>query len=224
MKKKILIVDDEPDILEFLSYNLKKEGYEIETSKNGKQALKKVSTFHPNLIVIDIMMPEMDGIETCSQIRSNTKYDNIYILFLTARSEDYTHIASLESGADDFISKPIKPRLLISKINSIFRRLTNIENKSILKYKNIIMDTEKYKVLVDNKDVALAKKEFELIKLFLQKPGKVFTRKDILESIWGADVYVGDRTIDVHVNRVREKIGQQKIVTIKGVGYKLIDS
>ena len=221
--KKILIVDDEPDILEFLSYNLQKEGFKIYTASDGKIGLEKTNKYKPDLIIADVMMPNMDGIEMCEKIRSNKDFDNVLILFLTARSEDYTHIAVLESGADDFISKPIKPKLLVIKVKSILRRFEIDNKKTFYCHKEVELDIAKHCVKINGKDVPFARKEFDLLKLLISTPGKVFKRRDILEQVWGTDIYVGDRTIDVHINRLRDKIYQDYIKTIKGIGYKLTD-
>ena len=224
MKNKILLIDDENDILEFLSYNLKKEGYIISTASNGKEGLKIVNKFRPDLIIVDIMMPILDGIEFCSLLRADSKNENIIIVFLTARNEDYTQIVALDSGADDFIAKPIKPRLLLSKIKSLFNRsIKNRKENNILTHKNLKLNEDNHQVLIDDIEYFFPKKEFEILKKFLENPSKVLTRESILNEIWGTDLYVGDRTIDVHIKRIRSKIGQQKIRTIKGVGYKLSD-
>ena len=224
MKNKILLIDDENDILEFLSYNLKKEGYIISTASNGKEGLKIVNKFRPDLIIVDIMMPILDGIEFCSLLRADSKNENIIIVFLTARNEDYTQIVALDSGADDFIAKPIKPRLLLSKIKSLFNRsIKNRKENNILTHKNLKLNEDNHQVLIDDIECFFPKKEFEILKKFLENPSKVLTRESILNEIWGTDLYVGDRTIDVHIKRIRSKIGQQRIRTIKGVGYKLSD-
>jgi len=224
MNNKILLIDDEDDILEFLSYNLKKEGFVIETASNGKDGLKIMKKFTPDLIIVDVMMPEIDGIEFCSILRSDKQYEEIIIVFLTARNEDYTQIVALDSGADDFIAKPIKPRLLISKVKSLINRSKKSRiNKNILSYSNIILNIDNHQVLIDNDECFFPKKEFEILKKFLKNPSKVFSRDEILNDIWGTDMYVGDRTIDVHIKRIRSKIGQEKIRTIKGIGYKLSD-
>lgn len=224
MKNKILLIDDENDILEFLSYNLKKEGYIISTASNGKEGLKIVNKFRPDLIIVDIMMPILDGIEFCSLLRADSKNENIIIVFLTARNEDYTQIVALDSGADDFIAKPIKPRLLLSKIKSLFNRsIKNRKENNILTHKNLKLNEDNHQVLIDDIEYFFPKKEFEILKKFLENPSKVLTRESILNEIWGTDIYVGDRTIDVHIKRIRSKIGQQRIRTIKGVGYKLSD-
>jgi len=222
MKNKILLIDDEKDILEFLSYNLNKAGYKTDQADNGDEGLKKLKTFKPDLIIVDVMMPILDGIEFCSIVRSNPQHENIIIVFLTARSEDYTQIVALESGADDFISKPIKPKLLITKINSLIKRIENKKaENSILKFKNIELNIEKFQVLVDGEEKLFPKKEFEILEMLMKNISKVLTREQLLNTIWGTDLYVGDRTIDVHIKRIRNKVGSNIIKTIKGVGYKL---
>ena len=222
MKNKILLIDDEKDILEFLSYNLIKAGYKIDQAENGDEGLKKLKTFKPDLIIVDVMMPVLDGIEFCSIVRSNPQHENIMIVFLTARSEDYTQIVALETGADDFISKPIKPKLLITKINSLIKRLENKKTEnSILKFKNIELNIEKFQVLVDGEEKLFPKKEFEILEMLMKNISKVLIREKLLNTIWGTDLYVGDRTIDVHIKRIRNKVGSSIIKTIKGVGYKL---
>ena len=222
MKNKILLIDDEKDILEFLSYNLIKAGYKIDQAENGDEGLKKLKTFKPDLIIVDVMMPVLDGIEFCSIVRSNPQHENIMIVFLTARSEDYTQIVALETGADDFISKPIKPKFLITKINSLIKRLENKKTEnSILKFKNIELNIEKFQVLVDGEEKLFPKKEFEILEMLMKNISKVLTREKLLNTIWGTDLYVGDRTIDVHIKRIRNKVGSSIIKTIKGVGYKL---
>ena len=222
MKNKILLIDDEKDILEFLSYNLIKAGYKIDQAENGDEGLKKLKTFKPDLIIVDVMMPVLDGIEFCSIVRSNPQHENIIIVFLTARSEDYTQIIALESGADDFISKPIKPKLLITKINSLIKRLENKKTEnSILKFKNIELNIEKFQVLIDGEEKLFPKKEFEILEMLMKNISKVLTREQLLNTIWGTDLFVGDRTIDVHIKRIRNKVGSSIIKTIKGVGYKL---
>ncbi len=226
-KYKILLVDDEPDILEFLSYNLEKEGFEVHTAQNGKEAIVLARKIKPHLIILDVMMPEMDGVETCDAIRNDISLKNVIIAFLTARSEDYSQIAGFEAGADDYIAKPVKPKVLISRIKALLKRYksdelsenkTNIIGKSGLK-----IDRERYIVIKDDKELNLPKKEFELLALLLSKPDKVFTRDEIYSSVWGDSIIVGDRTIDVHIRKLREKIGDKHIRTIKGVGYKYID-
>ena len=224
MKKKeikILIVDDEPDIIEILRFNLENEGYKVLSAENGKEALKLADHHIPNLIILDLMMPIMDGIEACERLRMDKKYNNTLIMFLSARGEDYSQVAAFESGADDYVTKPIKPRILNSKVKALLRRFKN-DFDQILSYKNIVIDSEKYIVEVDGKTINLPRKEFELLFLLASKPGKVFKREKIMESVWGSDVVVGDRTIDVHVRKLREKIGVDLLKTIKGVGYQFI--
>tara|TARA_B100000965_G_scaffold101046_1_gene82921 strand:- start:527 stop:1201 length:675 start_codon:yes stop_codon:yes gene_type:complete len=218
-KSRILLVDDEKDILEFLSYNLRKEGFEIETANNGKTALSKLSKFIPDLIILDVMMPEMDGIEVCEKIREEEKFDDILIIFLTARSEDYSELAGFSAGADDYITKPIKPKLLVSRVNAILKRKRKKSNFSNIKIGEIQIDKINHKLLYLDKEVHLAKKEFNLLYYLMTVPGKVFTREEIISNIW-KDLVVGDRTIDVHIRKIREKIGSKHIKTIKGIGYK----
>jgi two-component system, OmpR family, alkaline phosphatase synthesis response regulator PhoP len=218
---KILLVDDELDILEFLSYNLKKEGYEVHTATNGMEAIEVAKKVIPNLVILDVMMPDMDGIETCRQIRALPGLKDMMVAFLTARNEDYSQIAGFEVGADDYINKPIKPRVLSSRIKALLRRGSNTEvteeNEDL---GGIKIDRERFVILKDGKEISLPKKEFELIELLASKPGKVFTRDIILDKVWGGDVVVGDRTIDVHVRKLREKLGDNYIKTVKGIGYK----
>ena len=212
--KKILIVDDEKDILEFLSYNLKKEGFSIYTASDGLEGLEKTKKIKPDLIIVDLMMPKMNGIEMCENIRNDKKLSNVIILFLTARSEDYTQIAALDSGADDFIKKPIKPKLLISKVKSIMRRFSLNKNLKNYIHKDVELDIEKYSVKIKGDNINLARKEFDLLKLLINQPGKVYTREEILNDVWGNDIHVVDRTIDVHINRLRDKLGQKFIETV----------
>lgn len=221
--KKILIVDDEKDILEFLSYNLKKEGYSIYTASDGLEGLEKTKKIKPDLIIVDLMMPKMNGIEMCENIRNDKKLSNVIILFLTARSEDYTQIAALDSGADDFLKKPIKPKLLISKVKSIMRRFSLNKNLKNYIHKDVELDIEKYSVKIKGDNIKLARKEFDLLKLLINQPGKVYTREEILNDVWGNDIHVVDRTIDVHINRLRDKLGQKFIETVKGIGYKICE-
>jgi two-component system, OmpR family, alkaline phosphatase synthesis response regulator PhoP len=222
---KLLLVDDEDDILTLLQYNLNKEGFITETAVNGIEAIEKAHTFLPDLIVLDVMMPEMDGIEACSELRKQAKFDNTMICFLTARGEDYSQIAGYDSGADDYITKPVKPRVLVSKIRAMLRRnqpTIEITQKEVITQGNIAIDREKYLVTVEGKEVNLPKKEFELLSLLVSGQGTVFTRDTILDQVWGSDIVVGDRTIDVHIRKLREKIGENYIKTIKGVGYKFV--
>lgn len=218
---KILLVDDEPDIVEFLGYNLKKEGYEILTANNGKDAIEIAKKEIPHLIVLDVMMPDMDGIETCREIREQKGLQDVLIAFLTARSEDYTQIAGFEVGADDYITKPIKPRVFISRVKALLRRLQSTnDNESNIAFGDVRIDKEKHSVFKGETEIALPKKEFKLFALLSSKPGKVFTREFILDQVWGDEVVVGDRTIDVHIRKLREKIGDEYFKTVKGVGYK----
>ncbi len=223
---KILLVDDESDILEFVSYNLRKEGFIVHTANNGVEAINKALEIKPELILLDVMMPEMDGIETCEKIRENPLIDNTTIAFLTARGEDYSQIAGLNAGGDDYIAKPIKPKLLVSRINALLRRgsrLTNNgteQNPHVSTYGELVIDKERYLVIKSGEELQLPKKEFNLLSLLASKPSKVFTRDEIFDKIWGADIFVGDRTIDVYIRKLREKIGENHIKTMKGVGYK----
>lgn len=230
MKKtdiKILLVDDEPDILEILDFNLSQAGYQIFTASNGKEAVKQAQKIVPHLIIMDVMMPELDGIEACEQIREISELKNVIITFLSARSEDYSQVAGFESGADDYITKPIKTKLLLSKVKSLLRRLTeneSSENKiatSQIEINGMIINREEYKIQKGNQSITLPRKEFELFYLLATKPGKVFTRAEILDKVWGNEVIVGGRTIDVHIRKLREKIDEDMFVTIKGVGYKI---
>ncbi len=218
---KILLVDDEPDIVEFLSYNLKKEGYSVCVANNGKDAIQVAKKEHPHLIILDVMMPDMDGIETCREIREIKELKDVLIAFLTARSEDYTQIAGFEVGADDYITKPIKPRVFISRVKALLRRLQTGESAdSNLVFGDIKIDKDKHVIFKGEEEINLPKKEFKLFALLSSKPGKVFTREYILEQVWGDEVVVGDRTIDVHIRKLREKIGEDHFKTVKGVGYK----
>tara|TARA_B100000609_G_C17160433_1_gene405866 strand:- start:149 stop:811 length:663 start_codon:yes stop_codon:yes gene_type:complete len=216
---KILIVDDEKDILEFLSYNLQKEGYEIFRANNGNSALKVAKKEIPELIILDVMMPEMDGIETCEKIREIESLDSTLILFLTARSEEYSELAGFSAGADDYVTKPIKPKLLISRVNALLRRKGKNKDQKLIKIEHIEIDKDKHLLLYKGDSVELARKEFNLLYYLMTVPGKVFTREEIISNVW-KDTFVGDRTIDVHVRKIREKLGDQYIKTIKGVGYK----
>jgi len=218
-KSKILLVDDENDILEFLAYNLKKEGYKTKMADNGREAIDKALEFQPDLILLDVMMPEMDGIEVCREIREIPELKSVLIAFLTARGEDYSQIAGFEAGGDDYISKPVKPRVLTKRIEALLRRKGEVAD-SVTEVGGITIDKERYLAIINGNEVYLPKKEFELLNLLISKPGKVFTREKILSDIWGVSVVVGDRTIDVHIRKLREKIGSQKIATVKGVGYK----
>ncbi|MBU1368478.1 MAG: response regulator transcription factor [Bacteroidetes bacterium] len=218
---KILLVDDEVDVLEFLSYNIKKEGFKVSTASNGADAVKMAIEELPHLIVLDVMMPEMDGIATCEEIKQIPALKNSLIIFLTARGEDYSQIAGFDAGADDYVTKPIKPKLLISRIKALLRRVQEDTSASnTLSIKDFVIDSERFLVINKGVEIVLPKKEFELLRLFASKPNKVFTRDEIFSKIWGDDVIVGDRTIDVHVRKIREKIGIENIRTVKGVGYK----
>jgi two-component system, OmpR family, alkaline phosphatase synthesis response regulator PhoP len=219
-KIKILIADDEPDILEFLQYNLEREGYEIILAENGREAITKAKAHNPQMILLDIMMPELDGIETCRELRNLPDFKNTLIAFLTARNEDYSQIAGFDVGADDYITKPIKPRVLISRIKALMRRFGSEVQEENVSLGSIEIDREKYLVYKDGEKLSLPKKEFELLSLLASKPGKVFSRKEIMSKIWGNDIIVGDRTIDVHIRKLREKIGEDQFKTIKGIGYK----
>ena len=220
MSEKILIVDDEPDIVELLDYHLTKEGYKTKTAHNGKKALEVAKDFLPDLILLDLMMPEMDGIEACVEIRETPQLKGTLVALLTARAEDYSQIAGLDSGADDYITKPVKPRVLISRIKALLRRKYDQKSESV-DNADLYIDTEKYVVYHKGTEVVLPKKEFELLALLFTKPGNVFTREVILNKVWGGDIIVGDRTIDVHIRKLREKLGDSYIKTVKGVGYKL---
>jgi two-component system alkaline phosphatase synthesis response regulator PhoP len=220
---KILLVDDEPDILEFVGYNLKKEGYQVFSASNGIEAIQIAKKEKPNLILLDVMMPDMDGIETCREIRDIDGLKNVLVAFLTARNEDYSQIAGFDAGADDYINKPIKPRVLISRINALLRRSGNIngnENTSQIELGDFKINRERYIITFKEEEISLPRKEFELFALLASKPGKVFGRDEILNTVWGDEVVVGDRTIDVHIRKLREKFGDQYIKTVKGVGYK----
>jgi two-component system alkaline phosphatase synthesis response regulator PhoP len=216
---KILIVDDEKDILEFLSYNLEKEGYQVSTALNGVLALSLAKKIKPDLIILDVMMPEMDGVSTCSELRKMPETQNSLILFLTARSEEYSELAGFNAGADDYVTKPIKPKLLISRIKALLKRNKSIESSSSIKIEDIEIDKEKHVLMYRDEEIHLARKEFNLLYYLMTVPGKVFTREEIISEVWN-DAYVGDRTIDVHVRKIREKTGSNYIKTIKGVGYK----
>jgi two-component system alkaline phosphatase synthesis response regulator PhoP len=224
MKKKdikILLVDDEQDILEIVGYNLSQEGYQITTARNGKEAVAKAKKEHPHLIIMDVMMPEMDGMEACEAIRKIPELSQTIITFLTARSEDYSQVAGFDAGADDYIAKPIKPKLLVSKVKALLRRLKEGEkNSETLNVGSIEINREAYKIVQDGVEIVLPRKEFELFYLLASKPGKVFTREEILDKVWGNEVIVGGRTIDVHIRKLREKIGDELFKTVKGVGYK----
>ena len=220
---KILLVDDEPDILEIVGYNLKNEGYQVFTAKNGLEAIKMAKKTIPQLIILDIMMPEMDGIEACEKIRATASLENVLITFFTARGEDYSQVAGFDAGADDYITKPIKPKVLLSRLKALLRRAggeSSSNSEHSLDQGKLVIDKEKYQVIFNGNVLDLPRKEFELISLLSSKPGKVFPRDEIMDRIWGNDVVVGGRTIDVHIRKIREKIGDKSIKTIKGVGYK----
>lgn len=219
MSKKILIADDEPDILEIIRFNLEKEGYHVDTAKNGIEAIEIAKKVLPDLVILDIMMPGRNGWEVCQQLRTMPAFRQTLIIFLTALSNEESEIKGLESGADDYLAKPIRPNVLLSKVNALFRRIKNDE-PTIIKAGNIEIDREKYAVRLSGKEVFLARKEFELLALLASRPGKVFLRHDILNQIWGTEVIVGDRTIDVHIRKIRQKLGIDCITTVKGVGYK----
>ncbi len=218
--KKILIADDEPDILEIISYNLVMNGYEVETAKDGDQAIIKAKQFNPDLIILDIMMPKKNGIEVCKILRSQPEFEQTLIVFLTALNDELSHVKGLEFGADDFISKPISPKIMISKVNAFFRRLHKADESSGISIGDLRIEPEEYMVYLKNEPISLAKKEFELLQYLASKPGRVFLRTEILNQIWGSDVIVGDRTIDVHIRKIRQKLGLDCITTVKGVGYK----
>jgi two-component system alkaline phosphatase synthesis response regulator PhoP len=226
-KFKILVVDDEPDIIEFLSYNLKKEGFTIKTASTGRQAIEMAESFNPHLILLDVMMPEMDGIETCEELRSNQHTKDVLIAFLTARNEDYSQIAGFDAGGDDYISKPIKPKVLISRIKALLKRTGSFDDSGSSTYdipeSGLVIDKVRYVVYLDGNEIILPKKEFELLALLYSKPQKVFTRDEIYQAIWGDEIIVGDRTIDVHIRKLREKLGEDYIRTVKGVGYKFMN-
>lgn len=219
---RILLVDDEDDVLEFLSYNIRKEGYEVHTANNGIKGLQKAIEIIPHLIILDVMMPEMDGIETCREIKQIPQLNNTIIVFLTARGEDYSQIAGFDAGADDYVTKPVKPRLLVSRIKALLRRHRSETEQpgNQLDLGTMVIDRERYVVLIEGKEISLPKKEFELLQLLASKPNKVFTREEIFARVWGDNVIVGDRTIDVHIRKIREKLAVNNIKTIKGVGYK----
>ncbi len=226
MKKKdikILLVDDEPDILEIVGYNLSSEGYTVITAENGKQAIKKAKKELPHLVILDVMMPEMDGMEACEKMRNTPELAETIITFLTARGEDYSQVAGFDAGADDYITKPIKPKVLISKVKALLRRYKETkEETGKIKLGNLVINREEYKITLGKEEMVLPRKEFELLALLASKPGKVFKREVILDRVWGNEVVVGGRTIDVHIRKLREKIGDEKFKTVKGVGYKFV--
>ena len=220
---KILVVDDDPDIVEILRYNLSLAGYEVKSASNGKECLKKAKLFIPELILLDVMMPEMDGIEACSLLKEIPSLINTRIIFLSARNEDYTQLSAFDAGADDYISKPVKPKILLKKIASIIKRIYfESEDDHIIKLNEITIDRNKFVIIKENIEINLPKKEFELFFLLASKPGNVFTRDQIMSKVWGSDIIVGDRTIDVHIRKLREKIGDLYFKTVKGVGYKFV--
>ncbi len=221
---KILLVDDEPDILEIVGYNLSSEGYKIITAENGAEGVKKAKKEKPQLIIMDVMMPEMDGIEACEKIRAIPELKDVIISFLTARGEDYSQVAGFDAGADDYITKPIKPKVLVSKVKALLRRFKNEEQHTdVVKIGDLTIDRDEYRILLKDKEIILPRKEFELLSLLTSKPGKVFKREDILDKVWGNEVVVGGRTIDVHIRKLREKIGDDSFKTVKGVGYKFVN-
>jgi len=221
---KILLVDDEPDILEIVGYNLSAEGYQVITADNGVKGVEKAKKHNPHLIILDVMMPEMDGIEACERIRQDASLNNTIITFLTARGEDYSQVAGFDAGADDYITKPIKPKVLVSKVKALLRRLKDAEaTTDNIKIGDLVINREEYKIIKKGKEIILPRKEFELLSLLATKPGKVFKREEILDRVWGNEVVVGGRTIDVHIRKLREKIGNKSFKTVKGVGYKFVD-
>lgn len=229
-KFKILLVDDEIDILEFISYNLEKEGYIVYTAKNGLEAIEVAEKRQPHLIILDVMMPEMDGIAACEEIRKIPALSNTVIAFLTARGEDYSQIAGFDAGADDYITKPIRPKVLVSRVRALLKRSGEtpvveafFEDSGTVSIGNLLIDKERYLIRINNQEMILPRKEFELLSLLVSKPGKVFTREEIYSTVWGENVVVGDRTIDVHIRKLREKIGNDHIRTLKGIGYKFVE-
>ena len=226
----ILLVDDEKDILEFLSYNLRNEGFKIHTASNGRDAVRIATEIRPHLVLMDVMMPDMDGIEACEEIRANGDLEDTLVAFLTARGEDYSQIAGFEAGGDDYITKPIKPRVLVSRIKAVLKRhkvkIEDSGNGSVNKIMSgdLVIDKERYLVIKKGKEISLPRKEFELLSLLISKPEKVFTREEIFDRVWGVNIVVGDRTIDVHIRKLREKIGENNIKTVKGIGYKYVAS
>jgi len=218
---KILIADDEPDIVEIISFHLEKAGYQIETAKDGSEAIEKAKSFKPDCILLDIMMPKRNGFEVCEYLRSNKDFDKTLIVLLTALNDEESHIKGLELGGDDFVNKPISPKVLVSRISALFRRIQPLNNESkIIQVKDLMIDASQYKTSINGQSFILAKKEFELLYLLAAQPGRVFLRNEILSQVWGNDVIVGDRTIDVHVRKIRVKLGIDLITTVKGVGYK----
>lgn len=224
---RILLVDDEEDILEFVSYNLQREGFRVYSARNGLEAIEMAGKVKPDLVILDVMMPEMDGIAACEEIRKLPSCKNVVIAFLTARGEDYSQIAGFEAGADDYITKPVRPKVLISRVKALLKRsggvtAESVDNSKILNIGDLVIDKERYLLIIGGKELTLPRKEFELLSLLVSKPDKVFTRDEIYKSVWGNNVIVGDRTIDVHIRKLREKIGNDHIRTLKGIGYKFI--
>jgi two-component system alkaline phosphatase synthesis response regulator PhoP len=219
---KILLVDDEPDIIEILTYNLNKEGYQVFSASNGKEALVQASKIIPHLIILDVMMPVMDGIEACENLRKDSRFEDTIIMFLSARSEDYSHVAAFDVGADDYVNKPIKPKVLNSKVSALLRRFTKNETNTNIAHGDLTINLDEYKVILKGEKMSFPRKEFELLRLLASQPDKVFKREKIMEAVWGNDVVVGDRTIDVHIRKLREKMGNSYFKTIKGVGYKFV--
>ncbi len=226
---KILLVDDEEDILEFISYNLEKEGYKVFTAKNGIEAVRSAEKNVPHLVILDVMMPEMDGIAACEEMRKIPALDSTIIAFLTARGEDYSQIAGFEAGADDYITKPVRPKVLVSRVKALLKRTGEVisapvpTDENTINIGNLVIDKERYLIRINNNEMILPRKEFELLSLLVSKQGKVFTREEIYQSVWGENVVVGDRTIDVHIRKLREKIGNDHIKTLKGIGYKFVE-
>ncbi len=218
--KKILIADDEPDILEIIKYNLGREGFDVITAKDGDEALTKAKLQQPDLIILDIMMPKKNGVEVCEILRAQPAFKNTLIIFLTALNDEASQIRGLETGADDYVSKPISPKVLVSRVNALFRRMHQESGDKVLRFDDLVIDPVKFEVMVKDQSVTLAKKEFELLYLLAARPGRVFLRNEILNQVWGNDVIVGDRTIDVHIRKIRQKLGMDCITTVKGVGYK----
>ncbi len=221
---KILVIDDEDDVLNFLSYNLQREGYEVITAANGKDGLQIARREHPNLILLDVMMPDMDGIEVCRSLREDSHYDDILVAFLTARGEDYTQVAALDHGGDDFIVKPIKPTVLKSRLKALLRRNRKLQTvaEATLHLGDLVIDRQRFTVVLKGELIEMARKEFQILELLMTAPGKVFSRQEIFRKIWHSDIIVGERTIDVHIRRIREKVGDQYIKTLKGIGYKIV--
>ena len=225
MKKKdikILLVDDEPDVIEIIKYNLEQDGYNVKTASNGKEALIKAKKITPHLIIMAVMMPEMDGIEACENLRSDKIFNDTIIMFLSARGEDFSHMAAFDAGADDYVTKPINPKIIVSKVKALLRRLKKEEGQDKIKVGKLIIDKEQYEVSYKGKTFSLPRKEFELLYLLASNPDKVVKREKIMENIWGSQVVVGDRTIDVHIRKLREKVGDKFFKTVKGVGYKFV--